>query len=332
MKILVTALDWGLGHATRTVPVIRYLLSKGHTVVLAGSGRSLMLLHNDFPQLDVVELESFSPRYFRRLPQWLAIAMQTPRFVRCIRREYKQTQTIVKQLNIDAIVSDNRYGVRSDRCQSVLLTHQTAPHIASWAPRWIERLFARALSRYINRFDLCLIPDTAPSPDGLSGDLSDLRYVRCHVKRVGLLSRTDISNVVTISQSIDWLAIISGPEPQRTLFEQAVANFFTHQDGRKIIVRGLPPANLTFAINGIEYHSHCSPLELKALIMSAKNIIARSGYTTLMDLMTLNRRAILVPTHGQAEQEYLARHAAQKFQFTHTTQKDLRKLKIQIES
>lgn len=306
MKILVSALDWGLGHATRIEPIINYLEDNGHSVVIAGSGNSLQLLKRDFPNLECAELQSFSPWFFKHLPQWLAIAIQVPNFLLSIKKEYKLTQSLLNKYDIDIIISDNRYGVRSEKCKSYIITHQTSPKISSWCPHWFEKILSKRLCKYINKFDECLIPDKEPAPNGLSGILSDTQYVTTSIRYIGYLSRLSLAKGECMTNNVKWLAIVSGPEPQRTLLEKSISNFFKQKDGRRVIIQGLANKHESNTIDGIEYISHCSPTELKSLIKNADNIICRSGYSTLMDLLTLNKKALLIPTPGQAEQEYLA--------------------------
>lgn len=301
MKILVAPLDWGLGHATRTSCLVGRLLKDGHEVILAGSGKSLDMLSGDYPQLDMLELKSFSPWFFRRLPQWLAITIQVPKFIYYYICEKRKTQKIADRLGIDMIVSDNRYGVRADGCRNIMVTHQLSPIAARWAPEWFNGMLAKMLSRWLNRFDEIWVPDIKPFPDGLAGRLADPRYVRTKVVTVGLLSRLNPGCEVTgketqASKEVDRLAIISGPEPQRSIMERRIKSMFDQKGGNNVILDG---------------KHHTNPVVISALVENAKEIYCRSGYSTIMDLVKMGRTAYLTPTRGQAEQEYLCERMAE---------------------
>ena len=294
MKVLVTVLDWGMGHATRTSCIVRQLLGDGNEVVLAGSGHSLNMLKCEFPWLKSVSLPSFSPWFMRNAPQWVAIALQVPKFIFYYYWEHYLTFKLVRQMNIDMIVSDNRYGVRSRKCRSILVTHQLSPIVAIWVPEFFNRIFDRVIAHWINKFNEVWVPDISPFPDGLAGRLADPRYIKTKVKTIGLLSRLDDIYAMKDDESrrlpIDHLAIISGPEPQRSVFEQDIRELFAALDGRKIVLDG---------------QNYTDPKTLSAFIGAAKNIYCRSGYSTIMDLMKMGHSAYLTPTPGQAEQEYL---------------------------
>lgn len=305
MKILVSPLDWGLGHATRIVPIIRRLQKKGHTIDIAGSGKSIALLRLEFPELQCFELKSFSPRFFKSNAQWLAIAMQVPQFLFAILREKRATQKLVNQNNYDVIISDNRYGVRDSRCRSIILTHQLSPHIAKWCPKFIEKLLAFAICSLVNKFDFCLIPDIHTYPRGFVGELSQPLGLKIPMHAIGILSRLTNTKAEEISP-IDWLAIISGPEPQRTVFENLILAKFKTQTGKCVIIRGLANKIEHTKTDDIELYSHCDAATLSILIQNSRTIICRSGYSTIMDLIAMEKKALLVPTPEQAEQEYLA--------------------------
>ena len=323
MRILASPLDWGLGHASRLSCLIARLKGQGHEIVMAGSGASLELLRNDFPELRSVELKSFSPWFFRRLPQWIAISLQVPHFIYCCIREYISLRRLISKEHFDLIISDNRYGLHSQSCRSVIVTHQLTPHIASWCPAFVERLFARCLKRLIDPFDEIWIPDDKPYPDGLSGDLSRTdAYDREKIKYVGILSRLD-AEADGWDRGIDYLAIISGPEPMRSHFERHIIDIFESLEGTRVIVRGLPGegADKTRSdSNGIIYYNHCSNDVLSKVVASATSIICHSGYSTILDLVHMRKRAYLIATVGQAEQEYLAKHC-EMFSFVNISSK-----------
>lgn len=305
-RVLVSALDWGLGHASRTSAIVSTLRGRGCTVTLAGSGRSLDLLSADHPDLPALRLASFSPRLSRGRRQWVKIGLQVPMFLWRILTEHWRTRRMVDSLAPDLIVSDNRYGVWDGRCRNVLVCHQLRPKIGEGCPAWVESFVSAVLRRLMQRFDAVLVPDVRIG--GLSGSLSAGGAQGLPVHCVGLLSRLPTATAET-ETPIEWLGIVSGPEPQRSLFEAELAQRLGREMGRRVIVCGRQPGIRDEAVdaNGVEMVSHATAPRLRSLIEAARHIVCRSGYSTIMDLAALGRRAELVPTPGQAEQEYLAR-------------------------
>lgn len=302
MKILVSALDWGLGHATRLSALIRPWVERGDQVVLAGSGSSLMLLQADYPNLHAIPLKSFSPKYSRYLPAWLMIAIQSPILLIYIIRERRELDSILRANNFDLVVSDNRYGLFSKRTKCVFITHQLAPIVHRRAPQFINNLFARLLQTWICRFDEVWIPDDEKN---LSGILSKTKLSRPPIRMIGRLSRLKRVQPCKEYQS-DHLAIISGAEPQRTVFEQQVIKLFERKGGHCIIIRGLiGQAQCPDDRPNIHFVNFANADELSYYIASASEIYCRSGYSTIMDLAQVGKKAHLIPTPGQPEQEYL---------------------------
>ncbi len=303
-RILVSPLDWGLGHASRLSVVVGHLLSRGHEVVLAGSGASLSLLQADFPNLPSVSLKSFSPCISEGHFLWLRIAVQSPLLLFSIWREHRQTAQIVADHRIDTIISDNRYGVRSRLCRSYIITHQLRPLVATHAPQFLNSLLSSILCHWIRRFDACLVPDYQVG--GLSGRLSSPvpKGIRAHA--IGILSRLAFqsNSVSSDDEKIGYLGIASGAEPGRTQFVSYLVNLFSQQSARCVIVSGA--GNAVSTNKNITIMGYADAATLQSLISRSQHIVCRSGYSTLMDLYALHRNATLVPTLGQAEQEYLA--------------------------
>src|SRR5690349_9583884 len=153
-KILVAPLDWGLGHATRCIPIINEFLSQGCEVQIASSGDALVLLKEEFPDLKFHSIVSYGAEYSRSLPFTIKILLQIPKFVRAIKKEHNETQTIVEREKIDLVISDNRYGCWSKEVLSVFIGHQLnlLTPIFSWLGNYLQR-------RAIQKFSRCWIPD-----------------------------------------------------------------------------------------------------------------------------------------------------------------------------
>ena len=304
-SVLVSVLDWGLGHATRTSVIVGILLKRGCRITLAGSGRSLELLRSDYPELQHISLPSFSPTLSRGKRQWVKIMMQVPVFIWSILMERRMTKKIVSELQPDLIISDNRYGVRDKRCRSVIITHQLRPKIGRGCPRWVEGIVSWTLCRWIRKFDGCLVPDVRIG--GLSGELSGNVPKGMAVHRIGVLSRL-VGVEGRQEEEVDWLGIVSGPEPQRAMLEEELTERFGREEGRRVVVCGRRANDEEEwqTKEGVEKVGHADARRLKGLMLAAKHIVCRSGYSTIMDLAALGKRAELIPTPGQGEQEYLA--------------------------
>ncbi len=308
-KVLVSVLDWGLGHASRTSVVVRRLVDRGCSVTLAGSGRSLELLSADFPDLPVRHLLSFSPRLSGGRCQWLQIAFQTPEFLFRVWREHIEVEKISSELKPDLIISDNRYGVWSRSCRNVFITHQFHPHIAPVAPRWAERFVSTILTFFVRKFDACLVPDVAFG--ALSGDLSVPVPKDVVAHCVGVLSRMSFveADRKLCAEPVEWLGVVSGPEPQRSAFAEVLIRRFDGLAGRRVVVCADSARADCISEGGVEVIGFASASLLKGLMLNSRHIVCRSGYSTIMDLAAIGRldnSVELIPTPGQAEQEFLA--------------------------
>lgn len=297
-RVLVAPLDWGLGHATRCIPIIRALHECGCEVILAGSGSSLALLKQEFPQLKFEELPGYQPTYPASGSMMIKLALQAPKFLRAVLKENSATEKLVEKHQISLVISDNRYGCYSRKVPSVFITHQlnlVAP--AGWG--WLA-VFANYVTHiFIKRFSECWVPDFPGSI--LSGRLS--RAENQQLKFIGPLSRLNKSHQ---TNTYDLLAIISGPEPQRTLFEQLVIREVIKSGLKALIVRGVIGMERKMIADGVEVVDHLNSEKLSEAMAASKMIVSRSGYSTIMDLARLGKKAIFVPTPGQTEQEYLA--------------------------
>lgn len=295
-RVLVAPLDWGLGHASRCVPLIRALLSLGHEVIIASQGGALALLRQEFPALQAFPLPAYAPRYSRRHRLFVALFFQLPKFLWVIHREHRSVARLVKDQHIDFIFSDNRYGCWCREAPSVFITHQLSIQLPA-ALRWAEPMVRFFNHRQIAKFTHCWVPDY---PDqSLSGKLSDPHALR--VSFIGPLTRFERAPA-PVAQSLDVLAILSGPEPQRTLFMTRALGALREAKCRFKVVTGQPGADATSA----EVLPHLSSKSLQELILSARVVICRSGYSSLMDMHELSKPMLLVPTPGQTEQLYLA--------------------------
>jgi hypothetical protein len=305
-SVLVSPLNWGLGHAMRDVPIIRTLISHGHEVTVAAHGNALLSLQREFPSCRFIGFPDYpSPysagRFF--LPRF---ACSLPYLLRAIAREHRECERITSLDRYDLVISDNRLGVYSSRIPSLFISHQIHFHLPFFL--WPVEIFASRMSRHLYRkFDRIIIPDNPPGPLALAGILSrpDSDDARSRAFFAGILSGTLKQEVTT---GLDYLVLISGPEPQRTRLEEILLPQVRELDGNCVVLLGSPQRQGKVA--GSEHctvRNYVTNHEKTALMNQAKFIICRSGYTTMMELAELQKKAgLLIPTPGQPEQEYLS--------------------------
>jgi predicted glycosyltransferase len=327
LRILVCPLDWGMGHATRCVPVIKFLLRENHRVIIAADGRPLEFLRDYFPQLEYRRLPGFRISYPSGKDMALKMAFQAPSILFNIYREHRRIKEMVSECNADVVISDNRFGLWSKNVKSVYITHQVMIKAPS-GMKWAEPLLYRIHGWFISHYDACWIPDL-PGPVNLSGDLSHLYPIPRNGRYAGLLSRFEPGEVKAQNnhypESPDLLVLISGPEPQRTKFESAIVNDLKDVQGiQTVVLRGLPGEQHEMINDTGNYiYNHLPDADIRRLILTSKVILCRPGYSTIMDLATLGRNAVLVPTPGQTEQEYLAIHLSRNGTFRTINQDEL---------
>jgi len=305
-RILVAPLDWGLGHATRCIPVIYELLSHETDVWLAGEGAQRAILTQEFPDLPFLDLPGYRVKYARTAAGFLRrMLFQAPRLLRTIKSENEWLKNAADQYGFDAVISDNRFGLYHTSIRSVFITHQLT--IKSPMGKWSERYLQKNNYKYINRFNECWVPDQQ-SADNLAGTLSHPATIPAiPVHYIGPLSR--LKKTGTPEKKGHLFISLSGPEPQRTLLENIIINDIGHYNGTATIVRGLPNSvSIIPSTNDIRFYNHLPTEEYNQQIEQAEYVISRSGYSTVMDLMTLGKKSILIPTPGQTEQEYLGEY------------------------
>lgn len=305
-RLLIAPLNWGLGHATRCMPIIQALLDRGHEVIIASDGQALHLLAREYPQLTHLTLPSYGITYRTRNMVY-NLGTQLPRILRTIRAERRAVQRIIQEHHIDGILSDNRYGCYSPQAHSLFMTHQVRLRMPYPGLATPVNALNRAL---IRRFDGCWIPDFPATTDRLSGTLADATGLPA-TTYIGPLSRLKAAAMQPVMY--DLIIVLSGPEPQRTALEKHLLAQVTRLNARTLLVRGrtdLPPLQ--------EQHGKLTTVQfmtadaLAQALAQSRVIVTRSGYSTLMDLAALGRKAILIPTPGQTEQEYLATYFAER--------------------
>jgi predicted glycosyltransferase len=319
-RILVAPLDWGLGHATRCIPIIRDLLERECEVWIAADQQTLFLLKNEFPALVFLRCKGYGIRYSKsRLLFPLKMVFQLPKILFSVWRERRWLREKVKEYGIDAVISDNRPGMSDPGLPSVYITHQLGIKTGN---ALTETIAQKLHYHFIRKFSRCWVPDDPVN--GLAGELSHPENLPRAVTYIGPLSRFHSSSRVSAPKIYDLLVAISGPEPQRTVFETGMLTELEHFGGRVLLVRGLPGETkfLSSRNPSVEIVNHLPAEGFDTALKQAAMVIARSGYSSVMDFVVTGTRAILIPTPGQTEQEYLARYLSDRGYFFTTEQKD----------
>ncbi len=304
-NVLIAPLDWGLGHATRCIPIIKQFKAAGCKVTIAASGKTLALLAKEFPDAPTANLFGYNIRYSTQ-KRFLAIKilLQSPKIVLTVWREHAWLQKLLNEQRFDLVVSDNRFGLYTKKVPCIFITHQ----LLIKAPfGWLQRLVQIINYRFINRFTACWVPDFE-NGDTIAAALSHPQKMPAlPVKYIGPLSRFTPSREKSIKYK--WMVVLSGPEPQRTILEQKIMAIAQSMHGGVLLVRGKPGDNDKItAPAGCTIVNHLSTADMQTAFAESEFVISRCGYTTVMEVLALQKKAILIPTPGQTEQEYLAKH------------------------
>lgn len=312
-RILIAPLDWGLGHASRCVPIAKTLEKEGYEVVFAASGRPLELLIQEFPKNDFIKLKGYNISYPKNGQMALSMLSQLFKIWKGIHLEHKQLQQIIDDYNIDGVISDNRYGLYSKKVPCVFVTHQ----LQIQSPILSESL-QKINFKYIQKFDECWVPDS--DTHQLSGQLSKAYNSPFKCQYIGALSRFESLDK---TEDLDVLAIVSGPEPQRSMFEELLKKQLIDSKLKAVLVLGKTEENKEEEIENLKVISHINAKSLNQQMVNANVVISRSGYSTVMDIAKLHKKAIFVPTPGQTEQLYLAKYFYDKNRAFAMHQKEL---------
>lgn len=314
-RILIAPLNWGLGHATRCMPIIDALIIHGFKPIIASDGNALLLLKKEYPKLEFIELPSYNIKYSKKGSFLkLKLLKDTPKILKTIKAENKIIQDFVTNNKIDGIISDNRLGIYSKMIPSVYITHQL--NVLSGNTTWLS---TKKHQKSIKKFDECWIPDYE-GDNNLSGVLGRSKNDLTTTKYIGVLSRF---NKINLSKKYDLMVLLSGPEPQRTIIEEKLFIELKDYKGKVIFIKGtIESEQKVKTQNNLTIYNYMTSTELETAINESELVLSRSGYTTIMDLAKLEKKVFFIPTPGQYEQEYLARYLEKKHIAPYTSQKN----------
>ena len=316
-NILVAPLNWGLGHATRCTPIIHELIKHDFNPILASDGVALEILRKEFPDLLALELPSYNIEYAKNGKnfKW-KMFKNSPTMIAAILEEKQVVKRWIAEYSLSGIISDNRLGVRNKKIPSVFITHQL--NVLTGNTSWIT---SKLHQNIIKKFSECWIPDFKEKPN-LSGKLGHLKNSDLNLKYIGPISRLEKKDLPI---KYDLMVILSGPEPQRTFLEEILTIEIKKFKGNILFVKGIVQKQQLFdQVENLTFVNFMTSDDLQIAFNESELILCRSGYTTIMDLAKLGKKAFFIPTPGQFEQEYLAKKLKNNGLFPSTNQDKFR--------
>jgi len=307
------------------IPLVRELQEMNQNVFIGGGDEQLSLFRSELPGLSFIKFPGFKPGYSRFLPQYIPLLFKTPLLLYHIILENYRLKKIISQHNINIVISDNRFGLWNRKIKTVYVTHMPLVPLPRLF-RSLEFIGIRLHRFIIKKYSFCYIPDL-PGELNISGRLSHGIKLPVNVRYIGILSRfsdpePSIKN--DRKKSTYNTVILSGPEPQRGILKEKLVNLLKESKSKVVILEGRPSENSEIIrSDDLTFYNHLTASEMKEILSGSEYIIARSGYSTIMDLISLGCSALLIPTPGQPEQEYLAEYLAGKGWFSYVKQSGL---------
>ncbi|MNJ82678.1 hypothetical protein D3C87_00820 [compost metagenome] len=285
-RILFACLDWGSGHVARSISLLQQLLRQGNQLFIYCTPAQKALFESYEIVADYILTEGFRFRFTGDGNFTSEMRRNAFRFFTHIRQERIQAEKLVEEYRISIVLSDHCYGFRSGKAASFFITHQVSlPPKAGWFAQRIHR-------KWMNQFDGVWIMD---DPDKrLGGSLSESNEKSVYI---GFYSRFEEQEISVVPNKI--VGIVSGPEP----YSEQLFHWIIEKYGNENLILIAPkvyaktPENVRLINDWLLADQE---------IASAEIIVSRNGYSTLMDLQFLNKKAVLISTPGQLEQEYLA--------------------------
>lgn len=318
-KILIAPMDWGLGHTSRCIPIAQYYHNLGHHIFFAGNALQQQLFSASCPFASLLELNGYHIAYPQKGHYFmLKMAAQLPRLQQTIYREQQWLRQQMREHAFDIILADNRYGLHHPDARCILLTHQLHIQTGTFLG---NRLVRYKVQQFINRFDACWVPDHEDTP--LAGMLSNHLDLKKPLEYIGWLSQFQFKNHIVahpLAGHAYTLALLSGPEPMRTQLESTLLQQMAALPARQFVMIGGTQQQPASVANNIKYISLADSTTLYGYLQYADSVISRSGYSTVMDVVYMQRPALFVPTPGQTEQEVIARHLRERQWFPYTHQ------------
>lgn len=320
-KILFTILNMGLGHVSRSLPLINDLRSRGIQLYIGSSGRSLLFLQDEVQNTGFIELPDYELTYSQKGVSLPILFSQIPSLLGKIHQEHNVIESVIERENINLVLSDHRYGCYSHQVPSIFISHQlrfiTPPYL-----RLFEFVGTGFNKWFHQKYDKVVVPDILKGSEGIiSGKLSRQDHDKKYFF-TGIMS--SLYKMENCQQDIDILISVSGPEPQRTIFEQIVRSQMEMMEGNIIVLLGKPESGVIEEPRGhLKIIHHASRKLMNDLLNRAKLVVTRPGYSTIMEIAELGKKALFIPTLGQTEQLYLAERLVKNGWFYSVSQNKL---------
>lgn len=296
---------------------MRYLIDSGARLTFAGNEWQRHYVEQTFPGLHTIHLNGYNVRYSKNGTGFIASLMiQLPRLMKTIAYEHSWLEKAVDKYGFNGVITDNRYGLYHSVVPNVIITHQVVPQ-TGWG-KLADSILRSQHDKWLQRFKQCWIADAEHGPN-LAGSLSRPYILPANARYIGLLSQHE--NVAVADKHL--LVMLSGPEPQRSILSDLLWQQLQSYKDKLVFVEGSDNAPLRKSTSNITHYKRLTADSLTPLLANASMVICRSGYSTLMDLLALNKKAIIIPTPGQAEQEYLGHYLHSEGVYYSTRQKGL---------
>jgi UDP:flavonoid glycosyltransferase YjiC (YdhE family) len=322
MRVLFGIHNWGLGHATRDIVLIDEILRRGHSVDIISSGRAMKILKERYRKscryFDVPDLY---PLYMDKRFSNFKFAVHITNVIKSLKQARKISEKIIARGRYDKVISDCRMDVYDREDNSYLINHQIRFNLPFIFEDITEKLYAPVMRyyRYI------IVPDS--EKNGLSGKLShDLKYIdKKRIRYIGILS---FLKKQAVAQEIDYFISLSGPEFARKDLEKKMLSQVKGLRGKIVIAGGNPDSSVKKANKHVTFYSYLNQAQQEEVMNAARFVIARGGYTTIMELVELEKKGVLlIPCPNQSEQEYLAELYEKKKWFHHVSQRKVNLVK-----
>ena len=305
-RILYSCNDWGLGHVSRSIGVIRQLIVQNNKLFFAGTSTQRSIIKSYFPEVICIELNGYNFK-FKGSGKWnLEILRNIFQLIRSIKTEKKTLNKICKELKIQSIISDHRYGFYHKSIPSYFITHQLTLPL-----KGIKKLGHYWHLYQLKKFISIWVLDN--SENTYAGALSKTTSNQLIIKSIGIQSRFSTIRIEFKQSTPYILAVISGPFPYSfQLLEEIIA----YTRSTSFTIKCILPTELnkpTITPKNITFYSSNNWKELDEMYYNCVGIISRSGYSTLMDIEILQKKACLIPTPGQPEQMYLTKLHTNKY-------------------
>lgn len=312
--VVLSMLNWGFGHLTRCFPIIRSLIELKKQLLIVCTPAQQEVLARSFDGLIFFNAADDTPRYGKtKATTLLRLSLQAPFQLMKVKRDNKLLERLSQEYDIELIISDNKYGFYHSRIPSVILTHQL--NIQTGLGKWADAVANRINRKLLSRFREVWVVDGV-GKNSLAGSLSAASdNIDARVKWIGTLNRLQIR---AQKGSEKLLIILSGPEPQRTILEELIVHQLPVNHRHITLIRGTKKNFSQQALQKLtslqftNWIDLAGLAEIEQLLSQTEWVLGRAGYTSLMEWVTGGWKSIVIPTPGQAEQEYLGYYLMQR--------------------